>query len=260
MGMSHLDAQLLIELRRNGHVRDPQRVVELGAQQAAERFLVGKDEIAPELAAAFGVDPEKWPLPRPAGKSSNFSTDAPPTRPFWEWLGFEYAAIDVDGSPGAIPLDLNYDAVPLEWRGHFCLVTNYGTTEHVCNQLNAFKIVHDLTALGGVMVHNLPAQGYINHGLFNYHMKFFRCLQISNGYDWLFESSSKGLARDNAYPDEGIMVAMKKRNGKEFVAPLDIPDASRAATPEIEARYWTVFRPEQRLKRTLRRIANRLLR
>ena len=69
--------------------------------------------------------------------------------------------------------------------GRYDLVTNFGTTEHVANQLNAMKIIHDLTAVGGVMIHNVPLQGFMNHGLVNYNMKFFWMLARSNGYEWV---------------------------------------------------------------------------
>jgi len=78
-------------------------------------------------------------------------------------------------------LDLNYDNVPEASSKAFDLVTNYGKTEHISNQLNAFKIIHDLTKPGGLMVHHVPAQGHLNHGLFNYNAKFFWMLCRSNG-------------------------------------------------------------------------------
>ena len=53
---------------------------------------------------------------------------APFARDFWHWLGFQYAAIDIDGSPGSIPLDLNFDSIPTEHNGRYSLVTNFGTT------------------------------------------------------------------------------------------------------------------------------------
>ena len=40
------------------------------------------------------------------------SSAAPSARMLWDWLGFEYAAIDIDGTPGSIPLDLNFDVRP----------------------------------------------------------------------------------------------------------------------------------------------------
>ena len=80
------------------------------------------------------------------GDLPHLDSKAPPARHFWQWLGFEYAAIDIDGSPGSIPLDLNYDRIPTQAKGKYGLVSNFGTTEHVANQLNAFEIIHDLTA------------------------------------------------------------------------------------------------------------------
>jgi hypothetical protein len=92
----------------------------------------------------------------------------------------------VDGSPGSIPLDLNYDQVPAQLRSKFGLVTNFGTTEHVCNQMNAFSIIHELAAPGAVMIHHLPAGGALNHGLVNYNATFFWHLARSNEYKWLY--------------------------------------------------------------------------
>jgi hypothetical protein len=65
---------------------------------------------------------------------------------------------------------------------------NFGTTEHVANQLNAFKLIHDLAAKGCIMVHTLPSHGQFNHGLVNYNPKFFWMLARSNGYRLLHMS------------------------------------------------------------------------
>lgn len=46
---------------------------------------------------------------------------------FWLWLGFDYSSIEIDGSPGSIPLDLNYDNVPAGAQGEY-EVTSFGTT------------------------------------------------------------------------------------------------------------------------------------
>src|SRR5205085_2282669 len=119
------------------------------------------------------------------GRIEHLDAAAPMARDFWLWLRFDYAAIDIDDSPGSIPLDLNYDNAPPKEVGRYNLVTNFGTTEHIANQLNAFKVIHELTAPGGVMIHHLPAQGMFNHGLVNYNPKFFWMLARSNGYKFL---------------------------------------------------------------------------
>jgi hypothetical protein len=53
-------------------------------------------------------------------------------------------------------------------RDAFDLVINAGTTEHVSNQENAFRVIHDLTKRGGMMNHEVPAGGMIDHGFFSY--------------------------------------------------------------------------------------------
>jgi hypothetical protein len=274
--MTFGDADLLIRLRRQGYFRGARRVVEIGAQQAARPLLAARQDLTPVLQELFGAS-GAWPLPEPAAPSlsadgaETLSPQAPPTRPFWQWLGFDYAAIDVDGSPGAVPLDLNYDSIPRDWREGFDLVTNYGTTEHVCNQLNAFKVIHDLTAVGGVMIHAVPAQGMTCHGLVNYNMKFFWTLARSNGYRWLYGNFIVGETlglhsyvvddvapfdpsiverKDRPFTDAAIVVAMERLHDHEFVAPLDVNSGISAPNAELDARYWTVFHPIRAYRRS----------
>src|SRR5205823_3928504 len=76
-----------------------------------------------------------------------------------------------------------YDDVPPEHRGAYDLVTNCGTTEHVVNQINSFRVIHDLTKPGGgYMLHDLPWSGMFNHGLVNYKPHLFWRLCESNHY------------------------------------------------------------------------------
>ena len=169
MGIGSDAIGLLIWLKQAGHFPRRPAVVELGAQQLSNTFLRAGPAIA-ELGRVFGRRrPLELPQPRPSrfgdGQVELLDPEAPFARDFWTWLGFEYASIDIDGSPGSIPLDLNYDDVPDRVLGKYHLVTNFGTTEHVANQLNAFKLVHDLTAIGGIMVHHLPAQDWRRQAL-----------------------------------------------------------------------------------------------
>ena len=75
---------------------------------------------------------------------------------------------------------LNHDEISAFRKYH--LVTNFGTTEHVANQLNAFEIIHELTAPKGVMVHSVPAQGATSiMDVINYNPKFFWMWRGRNG-------------------------------------------------------------------------------
>ncbi len=192
---------------------------------------------------------------------------APLAREFWTWLGLNYASIDIDGSPGSIPLDLNYDEVPTELIGKYDVVTNFGTTEHVANQLQSFKIAHDLATPGGLMLHVLPSSGALNHGLVSYNPKFFWMLGRSNGYKIAFmtmgqSERNSGLPQNlleflalyepNAadefaafrMPVTSIVVALQKVFDTPFVAPLDVPTGTTTEHLSLRERYWSVLKPD----------------
>ena len=201
------------------------------------------------------------------GKLEHLDSNAPPARLIWAWLRFEYAAIDIDGSPGSIPLDLNFDEVPRNLKKRFQVVRTLGTTEHVANQLQAFKIIHDLAARGGVIISSPAcARLYEIYGLVNYNFKFFWMLARSNGYKWIysdftlsnenyglpqnilddvrnFESNIDERAKNYATADCGIVVALQKVIDIEFVPPIDVPTGTVVTDKNLKSRYWTVFDP-----------------
>jgi hypothetical protein len=271
MAIGRNDLVLLARLRAEGYVPDKSSVIEIGAQQLGDGLLNSSADLA-SIGQLFGAE-LPCPLPPPLippseGRASVNGLDraAPLARQFWTWLGLSYAAIDIDGSPDSISLDLNYDAVPAEHRHKYQVVTNYGTTEHIANQLNAFKVIHDLTDVGGIMIHNVPAQGMFNHGLINYNPKFFWMLARSNDYRWLhmdlshsrspeqlprnivecitafvpdFEERMRGYGAE----DCGISVVMQKVLDIDYVAPLDVTTGTRTDIKALAERYWTVFTP-----------------
>lgn len=205
-----------------------------------------------------------WDGPR---SDTNLLAGAPLAREFWTWLGLSYASIDIDGSPGSIPLDLNYDEVPTELVGRYDVVTNFGTTEHVANQLQSFKIIHDLATAGAIMLHVLPASGTPNHGLVSYNPKFFWMLGRSNGYKITFMTMGQS-ERDAGLPSDlleflelyepqaksdfaafrmpvtSIVVALQKVFDTPFVAPLDVPTGAMTEHAGLRDRYWSVLKPD----------------
>lgn len=270
MGINRQDLELLIQLREQKHIPLNPYVAEIGAQQLSNSFLRSEDLVRKAEGLLGTVQPFVMPAPSPtissAERTELLAGNAPFARDFWVALGFEYTAIDVDGSPGSIPLDLNYDQVSPALQSKYGLVTNLGTTEHVCNQMNAFKAIHDLAALGGVMIHHLPAGGMLNHGLVNYTPKFFWHLARSNEYRWLYMSfygsdhryttpanlvdftrsydpvSSETMSR-REISDYAIMVAFQKTLDIPFVAPLDVNTGTKTKNDILNRRYWTVFQP-----------------
>jgi hypothetical protein len=97
--------------------------------------------------------------------------------------GLKYISIDYLKFPHCMLLDLNRDSLPAEHVGRYKFVSNTGTSEHVLNQYNTFKIIHEATADNGIMYHGLPMSGMFEHGLFNYNAKFFWALAKANDYD-----------------------------------------------------------------------------
>jgi hypothetical protein len=270
VGLGSDAIELVIRLKDEGYLNGELSVVEIGAQQLANSFLEAGPRIE-KLSEMFGTQqrfllPEATPTYIVHGEMEHLAEDAPPARDFWAWLGFEYAAIDIDGSPGSIPLDLNYDPVPDDALGKYRLVTNFGTTEHVANQLNAFKVIHDLTAVGGIMIHHLPIQGMFNHGLINYNPKFFWMLARSNGYK-LIDMDVFGPTTYYELPqnivdaispfrpdiserygsyrasDTMLLAVLRKVYDTPYVAPIDIETGSRTNNKALEERYWSVFKP-----------------
>jgi len=100
----------------------------------------------------------------------------------WKRAGMEYLSYDITEAPDSTVFDLNFGSVPQKDLGSAKIVTNFGTSEHIANQLNVFRVAHDLMMVGGVSIHNVPFTGWLNHGLLNYHPKFFFSLIVNNRY------------------------------------------------------------------------------
>jgi hypothetical protein len=227
MGLGNVFLRDLIELKQKGALDGAKRVMEIGAQQISDSLM-----IAPELPVAYKLFGCMSPPPfKPVGEA-NFSSAAPSSALFWSSLGLQRSAIDVDGD--AIRLDLNRGRVPRQLRGAFDLVVNGGTTEHVANQMNAFRIIHHLVRVGGVMYHELPAGGLVDHGLVSYQPKFFNMLAKLNGYEALYVRYTAWgpskipdyLRKANPYGGDTVIdcslrVALRKLHSMPFICPFD---------------------------------------
>jgi len=193
-------------------------------------------------------------------------------------LGLSYVSMDITAVRDSIVLDLNYDDAPEDCLNSYDLVTNLGTTEHIANQLNAFKVIHDITKPGGYMYHELPYTGFLTHGLVNYTPKFFWMLCKSNFYEYVemmviashipepmhgdvlagarFIVSEDGRMRERIFDtgpgsgssdgfrcqDSGIFCLMRKTFDAPFVPPVD-GDVGNLA-PAAKKRYWSLAEPD----------------
>ncbi len=178
------------------------------------------------------------------------------SRELFTMLGYRYTSFDIDGMFGALQYDLNFDTVPGELQGVFDLVTNFGTTEHLANQISAFRFIHDLTRPGGYMYHVVPFTGYVNHGLINYTPKFFWMLCRSNDYaltsmkihvqgekEYLNQDILASVHCDKSldefsHQDSCLIVLLQKVHAADFVPPVDgdltkSPEHIRSNYPSI---------------------------
>jgi hypothetical protein len=259
MGMSSLFLRDAIAMKKAGYLDGCSAVAEIGAQQITEDVF-GSSQLI-EFCALHGVAVPNLGTPV---EQERFAEAAPFSRPLWEALGYRYLAIDIDGSPGALSLDLNYDEVPAEHRNAYGLVTNLGTTEHIANQAQAFKIIHDLTAVKGIMMHRVPAQGYMTHGLVNYNPKFFWMLSRSNAYNFIdmeleLASKSASLHCDivaflakyrppslwhrlhSRTRDSNVNLVMQKTRDAPYLPPIDVNTGTAPPSEKIKQRYWAVY-------------------
>ena len=209
----------LPELPRGG------AILELGAQQV---YCRGHDDAVRQFIGHF------------AGRSDCSRKDVARFANggyFGELLtacGFDYRSVDLINGYNTVLLDLNLHPAPEELRGRFDLVTNFGTTEHLINQLLAMKTVHDVTKPGGIIYHDLPMSGYLKHGYFLYTPVFFNDLAAANGYRIVRQCYSRSAVpvaapvfmRENGFPDAqitdfGIEFILQKTSDAAFRMPLD---------------------------------------
>lgn len=149
--------------------------------------------------------------------------------------GFSYKAVDIYKTKDTIIFDLNHQDLPEELCKVFDMAINIGTTEHIFNQAQVFKVVHDSVKSGGFIYHSLPSMGMLNHGLFKYEPIFFIFLASINDYDVEFLRMSPlssfysvpsyltndAFLRNLFFGSSSISCLLKKKNENDFRFPLD---------------------------------------
>jgi hypothetical protein len=175
MGLGPPVIELYRQLKLHGALDGITSVMELGSQD----FWCPQQNLVRALFAAFGRPEPDPDLLATANASQK------PARVLYEALGIAYNCVDVDGRTGTLVLDLNFDEAPRDHWNKYGLVTNHGTSEHIMNQYNVFKMMHDFTEPGGVMIHAVPFTVHLEHGFFNYQPNFFEALARYNSYETL---------------------------------------------------------------------------
>lgn len=153
----------------------PKSVCDLGAQNLyCDRPVHPNDDF---------IESKKW-IER-LGVANLYNNGAPGYKyPFasemWQRCGIEYMAIDTQGHNDSVQWDLSE---PLKTTREFDLVMDYGTSEHVKDHYQCFKNIHDLTKMGGIMIHENPKIGNWPGHCYHYlNQVFYEELAYKVGY------------------------------------------------------------------------------
>jgi hypothetical protein len=229
MAISHIEFNFLYEAFRRGLLGSRDSILEFGE---AELFF------DPAAAVPLLV-PEKAPREALLAEARGLAGT-----PYAPYAGAQliyrilfgnrsYNSIDLLPAEGhRFQQDLNQ---PFDLGRRFDVCINNGTSEHVFNQANFYKAIHDHTSSGGLMVHWTPCLGWVNHGMFNVQPGFFGDLAAANEYEILLGAlCSKermiGLTSDGideslfaAQPDLRDSLAcaiLRKTSDKPFRLPM----------------------------------------
>lgn len=248
MGYSVETMGLLQMMHGGGLFSDIKRVVDIGSQEihfaTRDTSSYPYREIIRTTISALGG-------PQITDEELSSLSNRASAGDFFKYVGLEYKSIDADGWYGE-PFDLNLDDVREEDRGSFCLCINGGTTEHLIDQSNAFRVIHDLTRPGGLMVHTVPFLASVDHGFFNYNPNFFWALARFNSYEvlglWVqpvgcaslipWNDDLKKFLRmpDNLSDSIAMYCLLRKIHDTEFCIPFQ-SDYEEAQDPGNLARY-----------------------
>jgi hypothetical protein len=91
-------------------------------------------------------------------------------------------AIDFHGTSAAMRLDLNQ---PIALDRQYDVTMNNGTAEHILNIGQFLKTMHESTKPGGLMLHEAPFNGWIDHGFYTLQPTLFFDIAAANQYDLL---------------------------------------------------------------------------
>ena len=144
----------------------------------------------------------------------------------------ESVAIDMNG-PGVLKLDLNG---PINLRRQFGVVLNNGTAEHVFDICNVFRTMHRHCEVGGLMIHEMPFAGWLDHGFYATQPTLFYDLAAANGYAVeymavedikykdIFETRTRAgihdLAKAGKLPENALLfVVLRRQNADGFKVP-----------------------------------------
>lgn len=141
-----------------------------------------------------------------------------PAAEFYQSLGCgRYVSIDANGQ-GTVTADLNQ---PLNLGANtehlldqFDLVTDFGTGEHIFDQAQVWRTLHDLAKPGGYLAFDRPGHGYTKHCFYLVNACLLSDIALANGYrtiTMLETKTPRGVLLRGIY--------QKPAEDREFVVP-----------------------------------------
>lgn len=148
-------------------------------------------------------------------------------------------AIDLDPTRNAFKFDLNEPITAEQLNAHqrYDVAFNHGTAEHVFNIAQAFRTMHDATKMGGLLIHESPFTGWVDHGFYCLQPTLFWDVAAANDYkiefaaiehmasqtwheitarEQLLEMKRQDQLADNLM----LFVVMRKQLPQEFKIPM----------------------------------------
>jgi SAM-dependent methyltransferase len=159
------------------------RVLDIGSSNLYSASEADIRSFAEACGAATIPDDDISRMERGSGYGPNGGLNETFVGELLERCGIRYLSFDIAEGYATQVFDLNSQSVPPRLAGTFDVVLNFGTTEHVLDQANAMRVIHDATKVGGHIVHEVPSQGWISHGFFCYTLRFFFDLAGYNEYE-----------------------------------------------------------------------------
>ena len=219
-------------LGQSGRIPREGRLLDIGESC----LLCATQEEIDEVLARHGcrlLPHDRWRIAEEFAYRSNlFAVDDLPTLLLGDVFSLstvEYVSLDVVSSRYADVFDINIHNLARSAHNSFDIVINFGTTEHLMNQYNAFKIMHEACKPGGYIFHQIPSTGYINHGYFCYNALMFKELGEANEYElldlWFYGPNGDGNVLVNSTDYPGVLDDRKLRNNLEGFRKARVPNS-----------------------------------
>lgn len=166
MGLELLAAKSMLQIIR------PEDFTGKSLLTLGEQFIrIPMDEIEDTLA---DVD---WPLTQPGEITpSTFDDACISAQSFFQYLGLRNVqALEIS--------DLNADDTPTNLVDGFDVVYDGGAMAHVFDIKNVFIHMMRMVREGGLAIHHIPANNYMNHGFYQFSPTLLKSAYEANGFD-----------------------------------------------------------------------------